>query len=340
MGADCCGSGREASAGGGASRRGFLKTAGLSAAAVSALGPRVFAAEENGSASETLVQQLYGSLTAAQRTAVCMPFDHALRQKVDNNWNIVKPTIAELFSKEQQALIKEIFLKLHSEEYAQKVYEQVVHDSEDIGGFGACSVALFGEPGKADNSKFEFVLTGRHVTRRCDGNSVEGAAFGGPIFYGHAARSFNEKPDHAENIYWYQGLQANEVFKSLSGKQRELALRKDPRPERGTETVKLAGRSGKLNGLPLGELSADQKELVKKTLSGVLAPFRKADSDEALKLIDASGGIDRLSMAYFANMDIGNDGVWDVWQIEGPDMVWYFRGAPHIHVWVNVKAGS
>lgn len=33
---------------------------------------------------------------------------------------------------------------------------------------------------------FEFVLTGRHCTRRCDGDSVEGAAFGGPLFYGHA----------------------------------------------------------------------------------------------------------------------------------------------------------
>ena len=31
------------------------------------------------------------------------------------------------------------------------------------------------------------------------------------------------------------------------------------------------------------------------------------------------------------------DGVWDIWQIEGPSMVWYFRGAPHVHTWVHVR---
>jgi hypothetical protein len=36
-------------------------------------------------------------------------------------------------------------------------------------------------------------------------------------------------------------------------------------------------------------------------------------------------------------MDIGNDGVWDVWQIEGPFMRWYFRGSPHVHTWVHVR---
>ena len=24
------------------------------------------------------------------------------------------------------------------------------------------------------------------------------------------------------------------------------------------------------------------------------------------------------------------------WRIEGPSFVWYFRGTPHVHVWVNV----
>src|SRR5213596_3336792 len=83
------------------------------------------------------------------------------------------------------------------------VLEQVEHDNSGAGGFGACSVALFGEPG---TGKFEFVLSGRHVTRRCDGDSVEGAAFGGPIFYGHAALSDEEAADHPGNIYWYQAL--------------------------------------------------------------------------------------------------------------------------------------
>ena len=60
------------------------------------------------------------------------------------------------------------------------------------------------------------MLTGRHDTLRADGNSVEGAAFGGPIFYGHAADGhFNEDPKHTSNVWWYQGEQANEIFETL-----------------------------------------------------------------------------------------------------------------------------
>jgi len=165
---------------------------------------------------------------------------------------------------------------------------------------------------------------------------VEGAAFGGPIFYGHAAQSANEKPDHPGNAYWYQARRANEVFQALNGKQREMALLGTSRDEAGTETVKLTGKKSGLPGIPLSELARDQKGLVQKVLADLLAPFRKADSDEAMKLIKANG-FDHLHMAFYKNQDIGNDGVWDVWQIEGPSMLWYFRGKPHVHVWANIR---
>tara|TARA_Y100001934_G_C12376763_1_gene789678 strand:- start:4369 stop:4497 length:129 start_codon:yes stop_codon:yes gene_type:complete len=41
--------------------------------------------------------------------------------------------------------------------------------------------------------------------------------------------------------------------------------------------------------------------------------------------------MDHLHMAFYQKGDIGNDKVWDVWQIEGPSMVWYFCGSPHVH---------
>src|SRR5205823_10759112 len=155
--------------------------------------------------------------------------------------------------------------------------QQVEHDGGKEG-FGGCSIALFGEPG---SGRFEFVLTGRHVTRRCDGDSVEGEAFGGPIFYGHAAKSFNEPADHPGNVYWYQAVRANEVFKMLDGKQRELALLDEPCEEKGTDTVKLTGRTD-LPGIAAAALARDQKELVRKVMADVLAPSRKADAADAL----------------------------------------------------------
>ena len=318
------------------SRRDFLRTTltGLAAAssgAIPALAsdrPQIVAPQAQ--TSETLVTTLYRSLSEEQRKLIVFPFDHPLRSKVDNNWFITKQRIGKDFSPDQQAMIREIFLKMHSPEYAERVIKQVEHDAGKDG-FGACSVALFGEPGVG---KFEFVLTGRHVTRRCDGDSVEGAAFGGPIFYGHAALCDDEAADHPENIYWYQAKRANEVFQMLDGRQRNLALLDTSRGEHGTETVSL--KAHELQGIPVSELSRDQKEHVHMVMSDLLAPFRKEDADEALRLIKHNG-FDKLHLAFYKNPDIGNDGVWDVWQIEGPAMVWYFRGAPHVHTWVHVR---
>lgn len=312
-------------------RRDFIKTTigGTAAAAALGTGPGLLAAKKD--RPETLVTTLYKSLTEEQRKAVAFPFDHPLRSKVDNNWHIVDKKL-DFYTKDQQQMIREIFMGLHSPEYAETVMKQVVHDSGNKG-FEDSSIALFGEPG---TGKFEFVLTGRHCTRRCDGDSVEGAAFGGPIFYGHAAESFNEKPTHPGNAYWFQAVRANEVFQMLDGKQRKLALLDEPREEKGTDTVKLTGKKQGLPGIPLTELSRDQKDHVRKVMADLLAPFRKADTDEAMKLVNANG-FDNLHMAFYKNEDIGHDGVWDVWQIEGPAMLWYFRGAPHVHTWVNIR---
>jgi hypothetical protein len=330
------------------SRRRFLQSTVGGVAAISVGGGRMLNAANaaggnvvQASQPETLVATLYKSLSEEQKKKLCFGFDHPLRSAVNNNWHIVKHTIGDALNADQQAMVREIFRGMHSEEYAQKVFDQVEHDGGGPGTFNECSVALFGEPGQssaADGkaSKFEFVLTGRHCTRRCDGNSVAGAAFGGPIFYGHAAEGFNEPADHKGNAYWYQALRANEVFKSLDGKQRDLALRDDPRKEEGNKTVELSGKRSNLPGVPVADLSHDQKDLVRKVLADLLAPFRKPDADEALKLIEA-GGFDDLHLAFYKNMDIGNDGVWDVWQIEGPFMRWYFRGSPHVHTWVHVR---
>jgi hypothetical protein len=320
-------------------RRRFLK----STAAVAALLPfgSVVEAADHAKksahkSSETLVADFYKTLTEPQRQSVCFPFNHELQSKIDNNWFITKTRVKD-FTKHQQDLIREIFLDLHSDEYAKRVLEQVEHDNSGSGGFGGCSVALFGEPGRG---KSEFVFTGRHVTRRCDGDAVEGAAFGGPIFYGHQAGDKDEEAaNHPGNAYWYQAQRANELFSALDGKQRTIALREHGRPERKENTVKLTGKKSGLEGIPVADLTRDQKELVRKVMADVLAPFRKADADESMKLIEKNG-FDNLHMAFFKDQDLGSDGVWDVWQIEGPAMVWYFRGDPHVHTWVHIRESA
>ena len=314
------------------SRRAFLKNSAIALPLGLAVPSWMSAAEKPD--SETLVAQLYKSLTDEQRKAICFPFEHELRSKVDNNWMIVKQSIASLLTKDQQDLVKQIFMGIHSEEYADKVYGQVVHDSGKEGFEASCAVAIFGEPG---TGTFEFVLTGRHCTRRCDGDSVDGVAFGGPIFYGHAAEGFKESAEHKGNAYWYQAKRANAVYQALDGKQREKALCQEGREEDGTDTVKLGKADATIDGISVGELAKDQQGLVEQVLADLLAPFRKKDADEAMKLIKQQG-LDKLRMAFYKKGDTGNDQVWDVWQLESPNMVWHFRGSPHVHCWVNLRA--
>ena len=318
-----------------ASRRRFIMQ-GLTAAGGVLLGDEIIARAAAETAaqpkSETLVTTLYKSLTVEQQSALCFAFDHPLRDKVNNNWHITKEHINKFLTADQQEMVKQIFLGLHSEEYAEKVLKQV----NDDGGFLDSSIALFGTPG---TGKFEFVLTGRHCTRRCDGDSVAGAAFGGPIFYGHAASGFNEGADHKGNIYWYQAQRANGVFKMLDGKQREKALLDKAREEEGNKTVNLTGKATGIEGIQMTDLSADQKGEVRKVLADLMLPFRKQDADEAMKLIEKNG-FDNLSLAFYKQGDIGNDGVYDNWKLEGPAMVWYFRGAPHVHCWGHVRESA
>jgi hypothetical protein len=300
-------------------RREFLAAGALAAAAPLRAGS---------APSESLVAQLYSTLNAEQKRRLVFPFDHPLRSKVDNNWHITDARVARAFNPEQQALIREIYRGLHSPEFVDRALR---HLDDDAGGLGNYSVALFGQPG---GSAFEFVLTGRHCTVRCDGDSVEGAAFGGPVFYGHQGESFQEAADHPNNIYWFQAKKANEVYRALDGKQRQAALLGAARPERGAQTVAL---NLKPEGLPVSAMSRDQQGLVEQTLADLLLPFRERDRAESLALIRQTGGVQALSMAFYKNHDIGGDGVWDVWQLESPTMVWHFRGAPHVHVWVNIQ---
>jgi hypothetical protein len=286
--------------------------------------------------SETLAATLFKSLTQDQRRIVTFPFDHPLRHVVSNNWSVAPATIASLFDQDQQEMVRQIFIGLHSPDYAEMVMRQVVDDNGGRG-FGASNIGFFGQPG---SGKFELVITSGHCTRRCDGDSVEGTAFGGPIFYGHRRMGpFGDRADHDGNVYWYQARQAHKLFATLDGKQRNLAMAEMPRAEIGLDTVKLQGRTSGLAGIPMTELSSDQKAEVRKTLAALLAPFRKSDADEAMKLIEAHS-LDHLHMAFFRQGGMDKDGAWNIWQIEGPTMVWLFRGTPHVHVWANVRQSA
>jgi hypothetical protein len=322
-------------------RREFLRATGTGSATILAAGalPRLARATENAaSAPETIVSRLYQSLSDQQKASVCFDWDYMdprrglLRSRVANNWNITDPIVnSDFYTAEQRAIIRDIFHGMIQPDWRPKFEKQL---KDDAGGFGEHqAIAIFGKPGEG---KFEFVLTGRHMTLRCDGNSAEHVAFGGPIFYGHDPHGeFNEKADHDGNVFWEQALEANKVYQMLDGRQRKLAeVAKSPREQDSG----FRGPEGPYPGIPLSELAADQKEQVRSVLRKLIEPYRQVDQDEVVQCLKAQGDLDRCSLAFYTDKDIGSDGVWDNWRLEGPSFVWYFRGSPHVHVWVNVAS--
>ncbi|HEX4413701.1 MAG TPA: DUF3500 domain-containing protein [Lacipirellulaceae bacterium] len=333
-------------------RREFFAASGvvLGAAAIGGILPaRVWAeakeaekaiAASSGASSaapESMVKVLYDTLSPKQRETMCFDWAYQdpdrglLRTRVANNWEITKQAVSsDFYTKDQQHIIREIFEGIINPEWHSRIDKQLADDSEGYGTHN--SIAIFGHPG---SDKFEFVMTGRHMTIRCDGHSADHVAFGGPIFYGHAADGqFNETATHPGNVFWPQAQAANKLYEMLDGKQQKQSLITSALPKE--QNVGFRGEKGDFVGLPVSDLSSDQKEHLQKVMAMLVEPYRQSDRDEVTKCLKTQGGLENCHLAYYSQSDIGKDGVWDVWRLEGPAFVWYYRGAPHVHVWVNV----
>ncbi|MFN7920786.1 MAG: DUF3500 domain-containing protein [Bryobacteraceae bacterium] len=291
---------------------------------------------------DSLPTQLYKSLSDAQREKICLAVDHPKRQFISNWWYIhPEHRIPSTFTPEQQELIGKIFDTMHNPEHRAGINNQVLIDQ-----YGepknAPSAGFFGTP---EDENFEFIFTGHHVTRRCNAHFDEGHGFGGaPIFYGHyphpvkvGRENFNETKDHPGNPYWYQGKIFNRFVDALDGRQRAMGLVSvAPRGEEPNTVIQIATEK---RGLPCSELSGDQKKLLLETMRGMMAMFREDDVKATIETIRKKKMVDQLRISWFGGeYDIGSDQVWDTWQIEGPGMVWYFRGVPHIHCYFHLKA--
>ena len=306
------------------SRRDFLGATAAGAIGASLGGQSAIAKETSAKGtgpSATAVTEFFESLSERQHAAICFPYDHPLRRKINANWKISKPYIGDdFFSDSQRHQIDAIVRSVTSDDGYKRLMKQM---EDDNGGVDSYSVAMFGEPGK----NFQWELTGRHVTLRADGDQVDKTGFGGPIVYGHG------EEDPKANLYHYQTQKANEVFAALDTEQRKAALHGRAPKE---TAVSIQGPNGRFAGIAMSDLSDDQKKLVEETLKVLLSPYESNSVDEVMAILKESGGLDQLRMAFYKQGDLNNDRVWDNWRVEGPAFVWHFRGAPHVHAYVNI----
>jgi len=321
--------------------------------------------------SERAIRALFESLTDKQKRDVCFDWDYRaipafgssprpapegrglpLRLHVSNAWRITRPAIGSaFFTREQQELIDAVVRTIFQGDWPKKLAQQFQDDTGQRWGQGR-SVAIFGVPGKGP---CQCVLTGFHLTARALADSESHVAFGGAIAHGHQPSGFNEKPGHPNNIFWYQALQAHKVFQMLDGKQRAQAMVAKGMPyyefggkidrtlivptsklERPLESdVRFRGPKAQLPGLPVAGMTRDQKEGLRGVLASLLEPYQQVYRDKVLQCLDKQGGLDRCHLIYYEE-HTHRRGDWDNWRVEGPAFVWYFRGFPHVHIWIHV----
>ena len=280
--------------------------------------------------ADPLVGALRDSLTANQRARVLLPWDDPRRVRAHNNWHVVPATIRDAYDADQQRLIADIVRANVSEDGHERLTRSM---RDDAGGLGSYSVALF----EGEDDALTFVLTGRHVTMRANDADTP-SLFDGPVFYGHAVE-FYERPDLPGNVWWSQARAASEVFGALDPDHRQAALVQTRSPRDEQASVELQGDGGRFQGLAVGELAPNQRELFQAVLEEMLGPYRATNADGVWQSIEAHGGLEALHIAFYEDGDLPDeDGVWDRWRTEGPGLSCYFRGSPHVHAWLNVAA--
>jgi len=316
------------------SRRSFLQAVGGAAAIAAVSGVRTLrAADAPAKPAEALIKELYASLDASQKKEVALPYDHdlndgvSMRQRTFNE-SPNKTKIGEKFTKAQQDLnLRILKAVLANEEAFERLTRHGTWDNSKS--FENCGAVIFGEPG--DNSKFAWVFGGHHLTLRCDGNSAPGSAWGGPIYYGHSTNGYDEK-----NVYLYQTKAVQTVYDALDEKQRAKAHSAN---NPGDTDPKGYQPTNPRHGIPLKELSAEQKGVIEKAMRVLLDPFRKEDADEVMQLVKSNGGMDQVNVAFYKDASSTDSKVrWHFWRLEGPGFVWNFRPLPHVHCFVNVMS--
>ncbi len=318
-------------------RRDFIRVLGTTAAAIglTPLQKARAARAEKQAAAEALVFELFGTMTDEQKKKLTRPWDHKPTAKdkiptrfATGNAAVDKLYIGTEYKKTQVELLDKLFRALgNGEEGYRELSRGGRFDAS--GDFESISALIYGEP--AEGKKFSLVFTGHHLTVRCDGNSEEATAFGGPLYYGHTPNGYA-----TTNVFYKQTRAATELFSALDADARKVAVMSGTWHDEHNG-VKVPKKDAKVPGLCYKDMTKDQKEQTERLMKQLVSPYRKEDGDEVMELIRATGGMEKLSMAFYEEGKTSEKEPWSFWRLEGPGFVWSFRALPHIHTFVHVN---
>jgi hypothetical protein len=321
-------------------RRDFIRvlgtTAAVAAVGLSPLARARAARVEKQKQAEALVFELYASLSDDQKKKIVRPWDHGVRdgrgtpsRLKTGNAAVDKLMLGHEYKKAQVELLDKIFRAIGNGEQG---YKELSRNGRFDGSndFESISAIIHGEA--VEGKKFSLVFTGHHLTVRCDGNSEEATAFGGPLYYGHSPSGYAKT-----NVFYHQTKAAMDLFATLDKEAKAVAVLKGKwNDEHGG--IKVPKKGATVPGLCFADMSKEQKEATEKLMKELVAPYRKEDGDEVMELIKATGGMEKVSMAFYEEGQRTEKEPWTYWRLEGPGFVWSFRALEHIHTFVHVNS--
>ncbi|MFO0845557.1 MAG: DUF3500 domain-containing protein [Gemmataceae bacterium] len=319
-------------------RRDFLLAAGgaLAYALTGATARAAAPAVRKPRPAEDLIRELHASLSEAQKGRVVKPYDHRAAKETRPtrlgmfNQAIDKITIQDSYTRPQQELVERIVKSMCSgDEGYRQISRLGTWDASKS--FGNCGALIFGDP--TPGQKFAFVFSGHHLTLRCDGDSEEGAAFGGPVYYGHTPHGYSRG-----NCFNYQTRSVQKLYKALDERQRVQATVKPGNPGEMDPSVKFKAKASDRPGLPYEDLSKDQRALAEEVMRTVLSPYRQEDVDEVMAVVKRNGGMEQIKLAFYPEDLTDEKEPWHFWRLEGPWFVWNYRVLPHVHTYVNISS--
>ena len=274
---------------------------------------------------DALARRLYASLGSDQRAETCVSYDHPLRQYHNRGVPGGGRAVLFGFDHEQRQTLTDLFYAGLSEDGRRRVPDEYF---TRWGGVHTMRVLICGDP---TAPPYQLILTGAHLNLRLGGKSREGAAFGGPQVYG------DQRGDGVVglpgNLYRDQFLLGQRLLRSLDAGRRKQALL-DEAPVQ--TQIELQGRRGSFPGLAVAELRPEGKALVRDLVERILSTYPAEDVAYARECLAAGGGLDALFVSYYRHSVDGDIPEGQVFRLEGPGAVFYFRGHPHVHAFLNV----
>lgn len=275
-----------------------------------------------------LAARLYDALDPEERAEACVPYEHPLRQYHNRGVDTGGIWAFRLGRSARSSLVDLVHAGL-SGRGRERVPRQFFWSWP---GIHVTRLLFCGVP---HDPPCQIVVSGPHLNLRLGGRSREGVAFGGPQVYGD--QRGNEKPGLPGNVYRYQLERGQQVFASLTPAQRRAA-RCDVSPVQ-TDIV-LQGRSGRFDGLPVADLPRRSRARVRELADAILENYPDEDVAYAWDCIERNGGVEALHLADYDRDHQGGrragDGPSQIIRLEGPAAVFYFRGEPHVHAFLNV----